>query len=465
MAKSSDRLAGVPDAKDDTGVLSDLVADESQVDRRTLWRVGSWGFTAVAAVIVAIAASHSSMGWRREQAAAVDLSRQAQQIQLLTRESQNETRRLASAIDTLNGDRDRLFSRITVLEQGLDSVTGAIAKQTGAAIAPPQAAAKAPISPVTDGPTAAAPAVASVWTTGPGAPTPSEKPRVERPRAEVAAAPKPPAAVWPPSDGQTSSQVRSAALAFASISAAGLGAPGLPVEEPHVELPKAEPNATMAVALPAAASFTPQATPPTPMGTGKSMMGPPDPAAPKLIETSSPANLPVAVAIPAPAASPPGKEPTAAEADPFKGGAVQRTEFAIDLGRANSVGGLRALWRGLLKTNPELGPLHPIIVVKESNTGLGMQLRLAAGPLQDAATAAKICAALLEAQRGCETTVFDGQRLTMAADDAAPAARDLTAVKPGGAPKRASPKAAKKDEQPSPPPETSGLSALWKGSH
>jgi hypothetical protein len=195
------------------------------------------------------------------------------------------------------------------------------------------------------------------------------------------------------------------------------------------------------------------------MGTGKSMMGPPDPAAPKLIEKPSPAPPPVAVAIPAPAASPPGKESAAAEADPFKGGAVQRTEFAIDLGRANSVGGLRALWRGLLKTNPELGPLHPIIMVKESNIGLGMQLRLAAGPLQDAATAAKICAALLEAQRGCETTVFDGQRLTMAADD------DLTAVKPAGAPKRASPKAAKKDEQPAPPPETSGLSSLWKGGH
>ena len=41
-------------------------------------------------------------------------------------------RRLASAIETLNSDRDRLFSRVTVLEQGLDSVTGAIARQTAA---------------------------------------------------------------------------------------------------------------------------------------------------------------------------------------------------------------------------------------------------------------------------------------------------------------------------------------------
>ena len=49
---------------------------------------------------------------------------------MLTKESQNEARRLASAIETLNTDRDRLYSRVTVLEQGLDSVTGAIAKQS-----------------------------------------------------------------------------------------------------------------------------------------------------------------------------------------------------------------------------------------------------------------------------------------------------------------------------------------------
>src|SRR5581483_1956174 len=97
---------------------------------------------------------------------------------------------------------------------------------------------------------------------------------------------------------------------------------------------------------------------------------------------------------------------------------IQRTEFAVDLGGANSIGGLRALWRGLLKSNnAELAELRPIIVLREANTGLGMQLRLAAGPLQDAAEAAKICAALVESQRTCETTVFDGQRLAMTADD------------------------------------------------
>ena len=75
---------------------------------------------------------------------------------------------------------------------------------------------------------------------------------------------------------------------------------------------------------------------------------------------------------------------------------------------------------GLLKSqsNAPLAALRPIIVMKEGN-GLGMQLRLVAGPLSDAAAAAKICAAILENVRGCETTVFDGQRLSMKDDDRA----------------------------------------------
>ncbi len=79
----------------------------------------------------------------------------------------------------------------------------------------------------------------------------------------------------------------------------------------------------------------------------------------------------------------------------------------------NSIDGLRALWRGLLKSNPALAALRPVIAVKEGRSGLGMQLRLVAGPLRDAAAAAKICAGLVESKRSCETTEFDGQRLAM----------------------------------------------------
>ncbi len=67
--------------------------------------------------------------------------------------------------------------------------------------------------------------------------------------------------------------------------------------------------------------------------------------------------------------------------------------------------------------NAELGALNPIVVIREGRSGLGMQLHLAAGPLQDAAAAAKICAVLAETRRACETTVYDGQRLAMKADE------------------------------------------------
>src|SRR4051794_3321856 len=110
-------------------------------------------------------ANQSSLGLRRDQVAAADLTRQAQQIQLVARESQNETRRLAAAIDTLNSDRDRLYSRVTGLEQGLDSVTGAVARHGSAAASPPvahaepQAAQNPPPSPAV-APVATAPATA-----------------------------------------------------------------------------------------------------------------------------------------------------------------------------------------------------------------------------------------------------------------------------------------------------------------
>jgi anti-sigma-K factor RskA len=107
LAKKPDHLPDF-EADDTGGVLSNLLAEEEEFDRRALWRIGSWGVGATAAVILAVMANQSSLGLKRDQVAAVDLTRQAQQIQLVARESQNEARRLAAAIDTLNSDRDRL---------------------------------------------------------------------------------------------------------------------------------------------------------------------------------------------------------------------------------------------------------------------------------------------------------------------------------------------------------------------
>jgi hypothetical protein len=465
MAKDSDRRAGTLETEKTGGLLSGLLAEENEFDRRTLWRVGSWGVLALGGIIVAVMANQYSIGLRREQYAAADLLRQAQQIQTLARDSQIEARRLASAVETLNGDRDRLYSRVTMLEQGLDSVTGAITRQNGGSAAaspgkPGAAMAMASPGPAADAaPAQQGPIMAPVATT---AAFVADRPKVDAPRAE-----QPRELIKP--DSSKPESVKPESL-------------------------KPEPAAAAPTGSAAA-----QPAPAPALVSAKSMMGPPDPGAPKLVEatrlaSSSPQPQPAPDAATAAATrdmsrelfkdlprdmskesskdvskdpsrdlpkiqakeslkeslkesakdSPkePAKEsmkesakdkdapreaapPREADAQEVAAPKVQRTEFAVDLGGANSIGGLRALWRGLVKTNEDLAGLHPIIMVREGNTGLGMQLRLAAGPLTDAASAARICAALIESDRSCETTVYDGQRLAMRASEGqAPATAD-----------------------------------------
>jgi hypothetical protein len=359
MAKDSDPLADAFGTKETGGLFSGLLAEESTFDRRMMWRLGSWGVAAVGAVVIAVMANQAQLGWRRDQAASADLARQADRLQMLTKESQNEARRLAAAIETLNSDRDRLYSRVTVLEQGLDSVTGTIARQTAASSPPPK--------PQDAAPALTAPSVAPVAST----PAPaSEKPRTEAAKDAQKDAPK-----------ETLKEAASPPLQTAAAASLVQQTPVL--------------NSTL---------------PTIPLVPAKSLMAPPDPAASKLVQPESAekkAEPPAAAEIVAAA-----KQADAAESD-SPAIAVQQTRFAIDLGGANSVDGLRALWRGLAKSNPEIAALRPIIMIKEGTTGLGMQLRLGAGPLVNAAAAAKFCAGLAESGRPCETTVFDGQRLSL----------------------------------------------------
>ena len=417
MARHPDHLAGGFETENTGGLLSGFLAEEDDFDRRALWRLGSWGAASVGAVIVAVLANQSSFGWRRDQVAAADLGRQSQQIQSVAKESLNETRRLASAIDTLNGDRDRLYARVTVLEQGLDSVTGTIARQNLAA---------APAKPVP--------------TSSPTSQTAESPPAVQNP---------PPAPVSP----VATTPAKTAEKPAADIAVAT-----------DVAVPESGPAAV--ASLGPGTSNAPAATPATPLMAPKSMMAPPDPAAAKLVEpekTEKPAKTVTAAPMPdVVAAASPAED---AEADASQAAApklaVQRTEFGVDVGSANSIGGLRALWRGLLKSrsNAPLATLRPIIVVREGTTGLGMQLRLVAGPLGDAAAAAKICAVLIENKRACETAVFEGQRLAMNADEQ-PAATAIKPAKPV-ARRRSIPKRVLIDEAPKKPDSPSTLSSLF----
>ena len=123
------------EADDTGGVLGGLLAEEDEFDRRTLWRLAPGASARRPRWSLAVMANQSSLGMqarpgrrrRSHPAGAADPD--------VARETQSEARRLAAAIDTLNSDRDRLYTRVTGLEQGLDSVTGAIARQGSAGIA------------------------------------------------------------------------------------------------------------------------------------------------------------------------------------------------------------------------------------------------------------------------------------------------------------------------------------------
>ena len=192
------------------------------------------------------------------------------------------------------------------------------------------------------------------------------------------------------------------------------------------------------------------------------MMAPPDPAASKLVEPGKAPSPVIAGPIPDIVAS------TSPDLDADEATApkvsLQRTEFGVDLGTANSVNGLRMLWRGLLKSrsNAPLAALRPIIVIKEGTNGLGMQLRLVAGPLNDAGDAARICATLTENNRPCETAIFDGQRLSVKPDDPPPAAAKPTHRRRGVA-KRAAAVVEEAPKKPEAPPATTqtGLSSFF----
>jgi hypothetical protein len=410
MAKDSDHLAGNFETEAG-GLLTGFLAEEDDFDRRSLWRLGSWGAGTVGAVIVAVLANQSSIGWRRERTANVDLARQSQQIQSITRESQNEMRRLASAIDTLNGDRDRLYSRITVLEQGLDSVTGSIARQNAATASPQAAPQSSSIGPSATGPAAPPSTVAST----------SPSPATSAASAISSSAPASPVKAEP-----TVAQTAAPTVAPVATAAVAKG-PAMPDKPPPVAAAAEPGSATGAIPIGSMASNAPAATPATPLMPAKSIMAPPDAPAAKLTAPDTPPDTPAAADAPVVIAAAPSKDDAAPAAS-----TVQRTEFAVDVGTANSVAGLRALWRGLLKSksNSALAALRPLIAVKEASNGLGTQLRLVAGPLSDAAAAAKICAAMTEGKRAtCETTIFDGQQLALKDDEPAAPVRPA-AVRP-----------------------------------
>lgn len=333
---------------EDRGWMSRVIAEEDTLDRRTMWRLASWGAGTVGIIVASLMILKSPMVQRRDQLAAMET--QAQQVQWIARESQNSARQLSAAVETLNGDRDRLYARVTVLEQGLDSVTGSIAKQIAAATLPQIPAATPPAAQAaTPAETAAARPDAQAKPDAKAEAIKSDAVKIESAKAEIKDAPPAPR-IGP----------------VASVPAAPSGEKKLASDTERKEMAKET-----------------------------------------VKESIKKTAVTGAIAPNAGAA-----DASASDAVPEK--PVQRTAFGVDLGGANSIEGLRGLWRSMQRANSvPLQSLQPIVVIKEGNDGLGMRLHLIAGPLNDAAAAAKICAAIIENKRSCETSVYDGQRLSM----------------------------------------------------
>lgn len=321
MARKSDPLSDSFGSDDTDGWLGGLVADEDHLDRQTLWRLGLWGVAAVGALTLGILSGQLPVNAHRTPLAADDLTGRASQVEAKMQENLLESRRLAAAIETLNRDRDRVFARVSNLEQGLDVVTGSIKKFDDKPAAVP-------------------------WPETAGAPVLESAPAtIVVPQAVPAPAPPQPVVAAPASDPESTATVVAARAEPAPV-------------EPAIN----KPSAVQAMPIPEVKSPT--------------------------TETDA----------------------KAADEQP-----VAPADFAVDLGPANSLNGLRALWRGLLKSHrAQLEGLLPLISIRERRNGLGMQLRLIAGPIKDAATAAQICAALGDADRDCATAAFDGQRLSLA---------------------------------------------------
>ncbi len=393
MAKNQNGLAEGVQANESGGWPGGFLAEEEGFDRRALLRLGFWGVGSVGAVIVALLAYNSGTGIRPHQVVATDLAKQSSHLEI-AEAAKKEIRRLSSAIDTLNGDRDRLFARIAALEQGFESVTGSISRK--AARGTDAVTTTTSMPPVIEPDPAKQPDSSGLDASTTANASPDAPLSAPVASTTTAAAVKPLVATSSPADASS----RSANIQPTPTPTAGSSfTPTTHGKEASAAV--ATPIAPEAAAQPAPAAHDPPAT--LPRGQ--------DQTATRGTESEPERNLhhkeaqivaasisPIADAVQPPSYPSPVPAP--------------RTDFGVDLGIASSIKGLRALWQSLLKFEAkELTSLHPIIVLKETSNGSGTQMHLVAGPLADAAAAARICAVLSENGRNCDTAVFDGQRL------------------------------------------------------
>jgi len=88
--------------------------------------------------------------------------------------------------------------------------------------------------------------------------------------------------------------------------------------------------------------------------------------------------------------------------------------YAIDLGTATNVNTLRAHWGSIRSGHAAmLEGLRPLVSVRTSSRPGFTEFHLVAGPIADAAAAARLCQALTQVRVPCRPSTFEGQRLDL----------------------------------------------------
>lgn len=203
----------MPDQIDDIAEPTPEAAKLNRFDIRSLWRVVFWGSSAALAVVVVAGTALSDVGTQRFKVAVAsaldhlrptppapsepppvmvlraaeiekqtqELGRQTQEFRRQNQELNAQAQQLRESIKQLSADRDQLKTRISLLEQNLEDITGAIKRQAQQT-APPAKESAATASP---------PAITAPPTTT--ASTTETQPRgASSPATDQAAVPVPP---------------------------------------------------------------------------------------------------------------------------------------------------------------------------------------------------------------------------------------------------------------------------------
>jgi hypothetical protein len=120
-----------------------------------LRQLAVWGATAASALLIAVMASRSEVGYQRSGSLLASLgARSSPRLAAQTFDPQAETRRLSDAIRTLASNDEQIKTRLTAIEHNMDDMTGSISRQI-------EAVKSAPPSPPPNGPTVETTAMAT----------------------------------------------------------------------------------------------------------------------------------------------------------------------------------------------------------------------------------------------------------------------------------------------------------------